>query len=176
MLIIALLAYGALFHYLAIGLPGVPYRQDKVQPVAWRQLGEDVRAIEAEVEARTGEKPLVVGMDKYNLASELAFYRRQQGESTKSAVANTASRNLFGGGALMYELWSPAGDYSGRTMILVSFRPKALSDEALADFSADMGPIQERSVAKLGVPAGRYYYRVVDDYQGDRAAPTSPLR
>ncbi len=165
MLVIVLLSYGAIFHYLAIGLPGIPYRQDKVQPVAWRQLGEDVRRIESQVAARTGEKPLVVGMDKYNLASELAFYRRLQGESTKSAVTNTAGRNLFGDDALMYEIWSPAANYAGRTLILISFKAQALSDEALAGSARALGPVQERSVSKLGVPAGRYYYRVVDGYQ-----------
>jgi dolichol-phosphate mannosyltransferase len=168
MIVIVLLAYGALFHYLAIGLPGVPYRQDKVQPVAWRQLGEDVRKIEAEVEARTGVKPLVVGMDKYNLASELAFYRRLEDEGTASAVANTASRNLFGGGALMYELWSVPEEYEGRTLILVSFDAAALSDSAVSDWAANAEPIGERFVSKLGVPAGRYYYRVVDGYRGRR--------
>ena len=165
MLVVVLLSYGAIFHYLAIGLPGIPYRQDKVQPVAWRQLGEDVRRIETEVAARTGEKPLVVGMDKYNLASELAFYRRLEGESAKSAVANTAGRNLFGGGALMYKIWSPAEKYADRTLILISFKPQALSDEALAGSARALGPVHERPVTKLGVPAGRYYYRLVDTYR-----------
>ncbi|GMQ74777.1 MAG: hypothetical protein BMS9Abin01_0016 [Gammaproteobacteria bacterium] len=174
MLVIVLLSYGALFHYVAIGLPGVPYRQDKVQPVAWRLMGEDVREIESEIEARTGERPLVVGMDKYNLASELAFYGRREGESVESVVANTADRNLFGGGALMYEIWSPAEKYLGRTLLLVSFKPQVLSDDALTGFGQDLGPIEERSVSKLGVPAGRYYYRVVNGYRGD-AAGSTPL-
>ena len=165
MLVIVLLAYGALFHYLAIGLPGVPYRQDKVQPVAWRQLGEDLRIIESEVEARIGERPLVVGMDKYNLASELAFYRRREGEGTQTAVANTASRNLFGGGALMYEIWSRPEEQRGRTMILVSFDPRSLSDEAIAEWIGDAEPVVERPITKLGAPAGRYYYRVVNGYR-----------
>ncbi|TFH50638.1 MAG: glycosyltransferase family 39 protein, partial [Lysobacterales bacterium] len=173
MLVIVLLVYGGLFHYLAIGLPGLPYRQDKVQPVAWRQLGEDVRQIESEIEARTGEKPMVVGMDKYNLASELAFYRRHEGEDTKGAVANTASRNLFGGGALMYEIWSPAEKYAGRTLVLIGFNPDDLSDEALADSGRELGPVLERPIQKLGVPAGRYYYRIVDGYQGERAGSAS---
>ncbi len=172
-LVIVLLSYGALFHYLAIGLPGVPYRQDKVQPVAWRLMGEDVEKIESEIAARTGERPLVVGMDKYNLASELAFYARGEGESVEEAVANTASRNLFGGGALMYEIWSPAEKFSGRTLLLISFTRQALSDGALAGYAQNLGPIEERSIVKFGVPAGRYYYRVVDGYRSDAAAPTA---
>jgi dolichol-phosphate mannosyltransferase len=165
MLVIVLLAYGGVLHYLSIGLPGIPYRHDTVQPVAWRQLGEDVRSIESEIESRTGSKPLVVGMDKYNLASELAFYRRREGETTRSAVENTASRNLFGGGALMYEIWSPAESYAGRTLILVGFKPEALKDEALAPSAQHLGPLLERPVEKLGVPAGRYYYRLLDGYK-----------
>lgn len=171
MLVIVLLAYGGLFHYLSIGLPGVPYRQDKVQPVAWRQLGEDLRKVESEIESRTGEKPLVVGMDKYNLASELSFYRRHGDEGTEGAVANTAGRNLFGGGALMYEIWAPAEEFPGRPLILVSFKPETLSDEALLAYAQSLGPVVERSVAKLGVPAGRYYYRVVKGYKGNRPTP-----
>jgi dolichol-phosphate mannosyltransferase len=174
MLVIVLLAYGAVFHYLAIGLPGVPYRQDKVQPVAWKQLGRDVRTIESEVEARTGQKPLVVGMDKYNIASELAFYRRLEDEGTASAVGNTASRNLFGGGALMYEIWSPPEEYIGRSLILISFDPQSLSEEALAERVGNTGEVIVRTVEKLGVPAGRYYYRVVDGYRGDASSP--PVR
>jgi dolichol-phosphate mannosyltransferase len=171
MLVIVLLAYGALFHYLSIGLPGVPYRQDKVQPVAWRQLGEDLRKVESEIESRTGERPLVVGMDKYNLASELSFYRRHGDEGTEGAVANTAGRNLFGGGALMYEIWTPAEKFPGRTLILVSFKPETLSDEALPAYAQSLGPVVQRSVEKLGVPAGRYYYRVVEGYTGNRPIP-----
>ena len=166
MLVIVLLAFGGIFHYLSIGLPGVPYREDKVQPVAWRQLGEDVRRIESEIETRTGEKPLVVGMDKYNLASELAFYRRHEGEGTASAVANTASRSLFAGNALMYEIWSPPDEHAGRTLILVSFKPRRLSDDVLRDAVRHVGPVIERRVSKLGIPAGRYYYRIAEDYQG----------
>ena len=171
MLVIVLLAYGAIFHYMAIGLPGVAYRQDKVQPVAWRQFGEDVREIEAQVEARTGDKPLVVGMDKYNLASELAFYRRRAGEEAEIAVANTASRNLFAGDALMYEIWAPAENYEGRTLILISFKAESLSDDALAQWVEEPGTVHERPISKLGVPAGRYYYRVLDRYGGRPSTP-----
>lgn len=175
MLVIVLLAFGGIFHYLAIGLPGVPYRQDKVQPVAWKQLGEDLRKIESEVEARTGTKPLVVGMDKYNLASELAFYRRHDGEGTRSAVANTASRNLFAGNALMYEIWSPPEAFAGRTLILVSFKPQVLTDEVLGDAVHGSGPVVERRISKLGIPAGRYYYRLVDEYRGAPPGAAKPV-
>jgi dolichol-phosphate mannosyltransferase len=174
MLVIVLLGYGAVFHYLAIGLPGVPYRKDKVDPVAWEQLGLDVRTIESEIEDQTGQKPLVVGMDKYNLASELAFYRRQEGEDTAGAVANTASRHLFGNDGLMYEIWSPPEKYQNRSLILVSFDPQMLSDDTIKGWVEHYGGIIERPVEKLDVPAGRYYYRIAKRYRGGKTA--TPLR
>jgi hypothetical protein len=65
----------------------------------------------------------------------------------------------------MYKMWSPSEKYSGRTLILVSFKPQALSDEVLAGSARALGPVEERPVSKLGVPAGRYYYRLVDGHR-----------
>jgi dolichol-phosphate mannosyltransferase len=176
MLVIVLVVFGGIFHYLSVGLPGVPYRQDRVKRVAWKQLGEDVRSVESEIEARTGEKPLVVGMDKYNLASELAFYRRHEGEDASHAVANTASRSLFFSSSLMYEIWAPADAYAGRTLILVGFDPETLSNQAIENSVGRSGPVVERRLSKLGIPAGRYYYRVVEDFQGKTRARSSAPR
>ena len=67
----------------------------------------------------------------------------------------------------MYEIWSPPGAYRGRTLILVSFKPGKLSDEVIGDAAGPLGPVVERRVSKLGVPAGRYYYRIVEDYRGE---------
>ena len=68
-----MLVYGLVLYYALLGLPGVQWRQMYLT-TGWRSLGEQVSAIEREVEAQTGERPLVLGLDKYNLSSLLAFY------------------------------------------------------------------------------------------------------
>ena len=74
----------------------------------------------------------------------------------------------------MYEIWSPAESYAGRTLILVGFKPEALKDEALAPSAQRLGPLLERPVEKLGVPAGRYYYRLLDGYKVGGREKSSP--
>ena len=73
-LVALVLIYGAAFHYLVLGLPGVGYGEHiELVPVGWRSLGEQVAAIDAEVRTQSGTEPLVVGMDRYAIANELAF-------------------------------------------------------------------------------------------------------
>ena len=119
-LVILVLIFGAAFHYLVLGLPGAAYSEHiELVPVGWRSLGEQVAAIDAEVRTQTGTEPLMVGMDRYAIASELAFYSPDRTRS----VSQTSSDNLFGGVGLMYERWSPAASQVGRTLLLVGYKP-----------------------------------------------------
>ena len=70
----AMLFYGAALHYLVLGLPPLRYPEG-FRLVGWHDLGSQIERIEDDVESMTGSEPLVVGMDKYRIASELAFYR-----------------------------------------------------------------------------------------------------
>ena len=62
----------------------------------------------SDLESSTGKEPLRVGMDRYSLSSEVAFYDPDQ-----DAVRNTAGRSLFGFDSLMYELWFPPAACEG---------------------------------------------------------------
>jgi dolichol-phosphate mannosyltransferase len=123
-LVILALIYGAAFHYLVLGLPGAGYSEHiELVPVGWRSLGEQVAAIDAEVRTQSGTEPLVVGMDRYAIASEVAFYSPDRAH----AVSQTTSEGLFGGVGLMYERWSPAASEVGRTLLLIGFKPEDLT-------------------------------------------------
>jgi hypothetical protein len=40
----------------------------------WRALANSVETVKTQIELKTGSKPVVVGMDKYFISSELSFY------------------------------------------------------------------------------------------------------
>ena len=62
-------------YHLTVGIPGVGYgRHAELVPVGWRDLGRQVGAIADDLAKRSGVDPLIVGMDRYAIASELAFY------------------------------------------------------------------------------------------------------
>ena len=108
--IVMLLLYATALFYFTRGIPGVGYgRHAELVPVGWRALGRDVGAIAGEIARRTGADPLIVGMDRYAIASELAFYLPDRAK----AVSETSSGHLFGQVGLMYERWFPAARQSG---------------------------------------------------------------
>lgn len=156
--------YGGALHYISIGLPGVPYPKNTVSPVAWKEMGDKVEDIENVVEKETGEKPLIVGMDKYFIASEMAFYRNFSEEEANEGSKDTCSINLFEQEGLMYEWWFPWKSQMDKIFIIVSIKPDKLLDGQLTGYFDSLDPIKEVSVTKNNVPAGRFFYRIAKRY------------
>ncbi|MBP7051472.1 MAG: glycosyltransferase family 39 protein [Phycisphaerae bacterium] len=156
---VLVLSFGAFFHYLAIGLPGLGIDRDMGLPMAWEEIGRDVESLAQQMERDHGVAPLVVGIDRYGLASELAFYRR----AGKKGVEQTCGRHLFGGNALMYFFWFKPEEQAGRLMLLVSLDRGDLDRPNIVRW-VRLDPIQERIVHKHGLEA-RYFCRVAYDYR-----------
>jgi dolichol-phosphate mannosyltransferase len=168
---ILLLTYGAALHFLVLGLPGIGHGGIPLKslPIGWKEFGAQVEKIESDLEKETGEEPLRVGMDRYFLSSQIAFY-----DSDKDAVHNTAGRSLFGMDSLMFNRWVTPEAAKGRNVLLVSRRSGGpIAAESLADLFRTLGPIQERIVYKNSVPVNRFYYRIGYDYEPEPKA--SPL-
>ena len=54
-----------LLHYLAIGLPGVGYRDGLRFPVGWNGMARQVERIERRLRESGSAEPIVVGMNRY---------------------------------------------------------------------------------------------------------------
>jgi dolichol-phosphate mannosyltransferase len=161
-LVVMLLIYGAGLHYMTLGLPGLGYgRHIELVPVGWRDLSLRISRIAAEVRRESGADPLIVGMDRYAIASELAFYGA---ERTKSAVA-TSSAHLFGGIGLMYERWTPPQAEVGRTLLLVAWDPRDLAGTAVESRAERLGPVEDDVLTRDGQVVRHYYYRVAYNYR-----------
>ena len=116
---------------------------------------------------RTGTDPLIVGMDRYAIASELAFYLPDRAK----AVGDTTSGHLFGQVGLMYERWFPVGGLSGRNLLLVAWSPAELSDEALANRVERLDPIQQGALTRDTHLIRPFYYRVAYGFLPAKTAP-----
>ncbi|MGH8137057.1 MAG: glycosyltransferase family 39 protein [Steroidobacteraceae bacterium] len=157
-----LLIYGAGLHYLVLGLPGVGYSKHvEVVPVAWRDFGRRINQTVAAIRAQTGSEPLIVGMDRYVIASELAFYAR----NGRQSVRETSSRQLFGLDGLMYEQWFPPGQQAGRTLLLVGWNPEDVSAAPIESRVTRLEPVQEGELVRDGIFIRHYYYRVAYGYR-----------
>jgi dolichol-phosphate mannosyltransferase len=162
-LVTMLLIYGAGLHYLVLGLPGVGYSKHiELIPVGWHDFGRRIMEIAAAIRRQTGSDPLIVGMDRYAIASELAFY----GAESRQSAVETSSAHLFGGIGLMYERWTPAESQEGRTLLLVAWDPLDLTGPAVESHAERLGPVEDEVLRRDGQVVRHYYYRLAYNYRG----------
>jgi dolichol-phosphate mannosyltransferase len=160
--VIMILLLGTGLHYLALGLPGVGYSTHlELVPVGWRDLGRQVQLKVDELRKQTGLEPVVVGMDRYELASQLTFYAPDHLRS----VNETSSRNLFGAQGLMYGRWQENLDIGERPLLLVAWDPHDIADEFTVPYATSVGPIETGYLARDGVAIRDFHYRIVKGYR-----------
>jgi dolichol-phosphate mannosyltransferase len=163
--VIMMLLLGTGLHYLALGLPGVGYSDHlELVPVGWRDLGRQISAIAADLRRQTGREPVIVGMDRYELASQLTFYAPDHARS----VNETSSRNLFGAEGLMYGRWASSLQIADRPLLLVAWDPHDLSDEFTVPYAATVEPMKEGFLSRDGVGIRDFHYRIVKGYRKNR--------
>jgi dolichol-phosphate mannosyltransferase len=157
-----MLIYGAGLHYLVLGIPGVGYdKHIEVIPVGWRDLSAHVLQTADAYRAESGTEPLIVGMDRYAIASELSFY----GGARMPSGLQTANSNLFGGMGLMYGRWLPPKSQDGRNLLLVAFSPGELDDKFIHARVETLGPIEDDVLMRNGVLIRHYYHRMAYNYR-----------
>jgi len=157
-----LVIYAAGLHFLALGLPGIGYGEHmELMPVGWRDLGQQVNTIAKEIGKTTGTEPLIVGMDRYAIASEVAFYLPDG-----TAVApETSSAHLFGWTGLMYERWVPPEQQAGRTLLLVTWTPQDLIGNCVESHAERLGPVKSAMLMRDSSVVRSFYYRVAYGYR-----------
>jgi dolichol-phosphate mannosyltransferase len=157
-----LLIYGAGLQYLVLGLPRVGYdKHIEAIPVGWRDLSAHIMSVANSYARETGSEPLIVGMDRYAIASELAFY----GGSGMAQGLATANSHLFGGMGLMYERWMPPQAQNGRDLLLVAWSPGELEDRFIGARVQRLGPIEDDVLTRNGVVIRHYYHRLAFNYR-----------
>lgn len=173
------LSYGLILHYFALGIPGIPYNSSAFF-FGGDDLARQVEQTVNSIEAIRGTRPLVAGMDKYRIASGLAFYRNKVDHSAdpqhNNVVQETTGRNLFGKDALMYNFWLSPADAATRDVLVVSEHKEYIADSLFADKTQQLGAIHSYSTKKHGKEVGSYYYRLITEYKpAAQVNPTKPL-
>ncbi|ARO86454.1 dolichyl-phosphate beta-D-mannosyltransferase [Nitrosospira lacus] len=159
---ICIFLYALILHYAVLGIPGVPY-PTYLNHYFWREATGEVEKIVEEVQHQSGQKPLVVGMSKWPIASSLSFYNRKE-------PMDIRSRNMFGDSGAMYQFWYPSEPPTTRPIILVSIEKKHLECDRWGNDITRMldrpGPIESLLILRENKPLRWVYYRVAHGYLG----------
>ncbi|MDL2407041.1 glycosyltransferase family 39 protein [Rhizobium calliandrae] len=152
-----LVIYGLGLHYLVLGFPLVGHFGNiRTLPVAWQEFGHEAGLIERNVEKETGEQVLLAGMDRYFVASEIAFYDRVDDDAVRTSVG----RGALGLDSLMYGYWFKPADLQGRNVILFGLKRGDLEQASFDGLFSRLSEIKEQKVTKQGAPVGSFFYRI----------------
>ena len=153
--------YGFGWCYLVLDVTGLPYwAHTELLPVAWRTFGRQIEDLADAARQEGAGDVLVVGMDRYAIASEGAFYA---GDRSRSVATRTSS-HLFGDMGLMYEQWFPVDAQARRTLLLVAWDAPTLFDPRLAAQTDSLGAIHEVALTRNGRYVRSYFYRLARGY------------
>lgn len=164
-IVVTMLLFAGLLHYLVLTLPGVPYNNFAAENYFWREASAVVERLEGDLRQRTGQEPLVIGLSRFSVASSLAFYDHAGG------ITNIRSQNMLGKKAVMFDVWYPSQPPTTRPIILVAAKRRDLDESngngaALHRMLDHLGPIQSREVLRDGKLLRHVYYRIAQGYTG----------
>src|SRR5262245_40357654 len=97
----------ALFH-MTLVIPFVPVNKSVT---GWRELGKTVEREKATIETQKDKTTFILGMDRYNITSELAFYMQD--------FDDVFSRKVLGKNALGFEFWDSRVPLPGSNAVAV---------------------------------------------------------
>ncbi len=154
---ICLVLYGLGLNYLVAGLPGLeriaPF---PAVPLAWSRFGAEAAELADEVKVSQGQEPLLIGLDTYNIASELAFYAA----GAHAAHGISVGRGVLGQPALMYGYWYRPETAVDRPAVLFAFTRRQIENPSLAASFEELGEVKQREVTRNGRVEGHFYYRI----------------
>ena len=153
---ILLFLYLITFHYASFGLPGIGYSPRMQRFIGWRSLAEQVY----DLALRLPEASVIVGMDKHNIASELAFYIQILALKRGRQTELVSGRHLFGRESLMHKYWTSSKALQGKTLIMVARKETDLETQSLAGFFARLGPLKRIETTHNFKAVGTFFYRL----------------
>jgi dolichol-phosphate mannosyltransferase len=165
------LFYGGFLCWLHFGTGWLTPVNKMTLPIAWAEMARCVEEIEAPLQGLSNGNVIVVGMDKYAISSELAFY-----DLDGDGMSEMSGQHLFGENSLMWASWKPTSAAKGKIILMIAFREDYLRNPALARYFDRMDPVLERGILKNGRTVGRFLYRVGYGYRADNLEKPSPMQ
>lgn len=166
-----LVVYSVVSYHLVLGIPGVPYSPSFAKAIGWQVATRELQRVHDRIAQETGAAPVIVGMDKYNTASQIAFYGARPFALPGQAPLQATSIEAFTGNSLMFDYWDPPGQFRGRTLVMVARNREALATDLLAPYFGELdATIHTLRLANAG-PGGDgrriadYFYRIGYDYR-----------
>ncbi len=165
------LLYGGFLCCLHFGIGWLTPNNRMSLPIAWAEMARLVEEIETPLDEQSKGNLVVVGMDKYAISSELAFY-----DLDGDGMAEMSGQHFFGENSLMWAFWKPISAAEGKLVLMVGFRQEDLQNPVLARYFDRIDPVLKQRIVKNGRTVGQFFYRAGYGYRTDNLEKPSPMQ
>jgi dolichol-phosphate mannosyltransferase len=165
------LLYGGFLCCLHFGIGWLASNNRMALPIAWAEMARQVEEIETPLDEQSKGNLVVVGMDKYAISSELAFY-----DVDGDGMAEISGQHLFGENSLMWAFWKPLSAAQGKLVLMVGFRQEDLQNPVLVQYFDRIDPVLQQRIVKKGRTVGQFFYRVGYGYRADNLGRPSSMQ
>ena len=168
---VLILTFAIALHYVTLGLPGASFPPGPFL-IGWSELASNVDQLVDTIERDSGKRPIVAGMDHYQIASGLAFYRTKNAGNNRTErgtkpIDETTGWQVFGFNSRMYSYWFDPARYHKADILAIASseaRLKSTFFKTNVDFKTDIYPLD---ATKDGQKVRRLYYRLISTHSGD---------
>ena len=152
------ISYGALLHYSTLGLPFTTHSK-LANHYFWQEAAYKTHEIEQQIIRETGQKPVIICLSKWSIASSLRFY------DVDGQVDNIVSRNFINETATMYEQWTQPSQWRGSPVLFVAMHDKDIKAKKLKTFVNSIQPIEQYTLDSDNRQLRTLLLRRATDYQ-----------
>jgi len=142
--------------YISLGMPGFVPSSGLPFPTAWSNFANEVKRIDKNIEKNKGINPLIVGLDKYWITSELSFYNYNR----NNFMQKYGGSGLFGGNSIMWNTWLPKAAVVGKDIMLIGFSENSLKDYNVVKTFGSVSDIHREVIKKHNREVGVFFWRI----------------
>lgn len=159
-----LLTYSVFLSYLLNDFPDLHIKKLLVNNLSWRNLAFEINKIADKTEKQYQTPPIIVGLDRYYINSELSFYQSLLShQHIVSKPYPMIGRHIFNRTSLMYQYWYPNPLPDESILMLVATGPKYFEIPMIKNNTTiltDIQTIQALTQRKDKV-IQKFYYQIV---------------
>jgi len=160
--VVLVLVYGLLLHYLTLGLPGLKTTDFGSGYLGWPEIAVELNKLEEEVADATGKTPILAATSKWGGAAGVAFHHPE------NRFEQITGQNLIGMSGSMWEFWFDPDTDSSRPVILYNNRSRLIDEAWLERAVINLGPLQQRPIYRDGSQIQTLYYRIAEGFRPEQ--------
>lgn len=159
-----LLGYIVLLFSIICGHPAFVYHSFLSKYIDWNSFSQQVHQIAEQTEQKWKQPVTLLPIDRYNIASELAFYQmRASQHKPEQVVYPVTGSDLFGYESLMYHYWSNKTELTHHIVVLIAENPSLFGRPNIQEKIVALSPVQQFWTHSQGSKerVNPYYYELV---------------